>query len=179
MKDLNFMQDLYMVDLELFKYFGVNIIGVSLIDINSCVVVEVKLKIVELFLSNDVLYLLFYNGLQEIMVCFLYVFLYCFGIVCDDIENGWYILVYKKINNKEYIMYFVFRYLMLSLFILCLQMELVFIYDSVWLLGEVFNGILVSRKKLNFSQVVGCGWFLVWEDGRDFYDFIKFVSKVY
>lgn len=80
MKDLNFMQDLYMVDLELFKYFGVNIIGVSLIDINSCVVVEVKLKIVELFLSNDVLYLLFYNGLQEIMVCFLYVFLYCFGI---------------------------------------------------------------------------------------------------
>lgn len=52
-----------MVNLELFKYFGVNIIGVSLIDINSCVVVEVKLKIVELFLSNDVLYLLFYNGL--------------------------------------------------------------------------------------------------------------------
>lgn len=100
-------------------------------------------------------------------------------LVCDDIENVWYILVYKKINNKEYIMYFVFRYLMLSLFILCFQMELVFIYDSVWLLGEVFNGILVSRKKFNFSQVVGCGWFLVWEDGRDFYDFIKFVSKVY
>lgn len=40
-------------------------------------------------------------------------------LVCDDIENVWYILVYKKINNKEYIMYFVFRYLTLSLFILC------------------------------------------------------------
>lgn len=111
--------DLHMVDLESFKYSGANITGVSLIDINSRVVAEVKSKIAESFSSNDAPYSPFYNGPQEITT------------------------------------------------------ELAFIYDSVRLLGEALNGTLASRKKLNFSQAVGCGRSPAWEDGRDFYDFIK------
>lgn len=99
--------------------------------------------------------------------------------MCDDTENGWHISAHKKTNNKEHTMYFVFRYLTLSLFILRFQTELAFIYDSVRLLGEALNGTLASRKKLNFSQAVGCGRSPAWEDGRDFYDFIKSVSKAY
>lgn len=99
--------------------------------------------------------------------------------VCDDTENVWHISAHKKTNNKEHTMYFVFRYLTLSLFILRFQTELAFIYDSVRLLGEALNGTLASRKKLNFSQAVGCGRSPAWEDGRDFYDFIKSVSKAH
>lgn len=68
-----------MVDLESFKYSGANITGVSLIDINSRVVAEVKSKIAESFSSNDAPYSPFYNGPQEITVCFLYVSLYRLG----------------------------------------------------------------------------------------------------
>lgn len=86
--------------------------------------------------------------------------------MCDDTDNVWHIWAQK---NKVY--------LMLSLFIFHYQTELALIYDSVRLLGEALNGTLATRKKLNFSQVVVCGRSPSWEDGRDFYDFIKSVSK--
>lgn len=111
--------DLHMVDLDSFKYSGANITGVSLIDINSRAMSEVKSKLTTSFPGYDDSYSPFYKGPQQIST------------------------------------------------------ELAFIYDSVRLLSEALNGTLASRKQLNFSQPVTCGRSPPWEDGRDFYDFIK------
>lgn len=62
-----------MVDLDSFKYSGANITGVSLIDINSRVMTEVKSKLTTSFPGYDDPYSPFYKGPQEISVCLLYV----------------------------------------------------------------------------------------------------------
>nr|XP_022295209.1 glutamate receptor ionotropic, kainate 2-like [Crassostrea virginica] len=111
--------DLHMVDLELFKYSGANITGVSLIDINSRAVAEVKSKLSSSFPDNRDQYSPFYNAPQKIST------------------------------------------------------QLAFVYDSVRLLREALNGTLASRRQLNFTQAVSCSRATPWEDGRDFYDFIK------
>lgn len=92
-----------MVDLESFKYSGANITGVSLIDVNSRVVAEVKSKIAESFSSNDAPYSPFYNGPQEITVCF-----FCMSLrivlapMCDDTENGWHISAQKNKQQRTH-----------------------------------------------------------------------------
>lgn len=58
-----------MVGLDSFKYSGANITGVSLIDINSRVVAEVKSKLTNSFSESGDSYSPFYKGPQKISVC--------------------------------------------------------------------------------------------------------------
>lgn len=114
--------DLHMVDLSPFKYSGANITGVSLINVNSPVLAEVKSKLLTSFPGKNDPYSPFYNGPQQIST------------------------------------------------------ELAFIYDSVLLLREALNVTLSNKKHLNFSQSVSCDKAAPWEDGRDFYDYIRTIT---